>query len=213
MSVSYMNFVYYSKESYIAVVKNHIKYIYGEVDIRDYLSEESIKSLKDIVISSNGGSIRVLSNHDKIPTNRRYQVINKFTQDSDLKSKYVLICPIKMSWNASELMSEGKLVEGENYLEIYNENGISEMDLLELASNLSYMYGVRFSPHTVEYGSLYRITLDDKNKSNVWKDISSNVKEIKKSYKFENISVNKVKKPKKIVPDKVSISDFENVKY
>ena len=201
-----MNFVYYSKESYAAFVIGHIRYEWGEIDIRDYLSESAIQNAEDIIIATNGGTLRVL-HHDKIPVNRKYQVVTELTTSEDIKSKYILICPDKMKWDLSEMMSEGILEAGEKYLEVSGEN-LNEMELLNLASNLSYMYGIRFVPHTIKEKLLYRITLD-KDNNNVWKDVSEHIPDIKKFCKLSNVCVDSCKKKKtKVNENLVKAKDF-----
>ena len=206
-----MNFVYYSKETYqTAYVKNKINYVYKDIDIRDFISEKVFKSAKDVILSSSGGALR-LKLHDDIPSNRDYQVITSYTDN--ITSDYLLICPVSMTWGFSDITSEGVLAEGEKYIEI-NDEDICEADIMDLAYNLSYMYGLRFTPHTVEEGILYRITLDDKkNVNNIWKDITGNVKALKKLYKFLNISVCTNKRKRKINQERLTEDDFENVKF
>ena len=204
-----MNFVYYSKESYVATVIGHIRYVWGDIDIRDYLSEDAIQDAKDIVIAANGGNIRVLR-HDSISSKRKYQVITEFTMKKDLKSKYLLICPTKMKWEFDELTSEGSFEVGEKYIDIVDDN-INEMEILDLASNLSYMYGIRFVPHTIEYGKVYRISLSNStfNIDNVWKDVENNLSTIKKLYKLSNIFIDSVKKKNKLNDMQVSYNDLD----
>ena len=201
-----MNFVYYSKESYTVLVIGHIRYVWGDIDIRDYLPESVIQEAEDIVIATNGGTLRVL-HHDKIPSSRKYQVVDEFTKAKDVKSKYILICPDRMQWELSEIVSEGILEAGDKYLEIVGDD-INEMELLNLASNLSYMYGIRFVPHTIKEKSLYRITLD-KDNNNVWKDVSEHIPDIKKFCKLSNICVDSCKKKKtKVNENLVKAKDF-----
>ena len=201
-----MNFVYYSESSYKAIVIGHIRYQWGDIDIRDYLSEDTIQNAEDIIIAANGGNIRVL-HYGKINPRRKYQVVSEFTKYSDIKSKYILICPERMKWELGELTSEGEYESNEQYIEIV-DNDVKEMDLLELASNLSYMYGYRFVPRTIEQGSVYRITMDNKKAPSVWKDVEKNIESIKKAYKLDNVFVDKARKKTKVNANLVKAKDF-----
>ena len=121
MDIKSMNFVYYSRDTYKTTPLKSLRYVWGNVDIRNYLEEDTIKSLKGLIIASNGGTLRVIG-RDTIPITRRYQVVSEYTNSSQVKSKYILICPEIMRWNFSEITSEGLLSDIEQYIEIMNEN-------------------------------------------------------------------------------------------
>lgn len=169
-----------------ALVKAN-KYTVDGINILNYVTAEEVDLAYSVIVFNT--KLTLVKGSENIKSSAVYEVINTTHEEEPFRTtshRYLFITPLPAPmWSFNELTSNYQRERNQYYIKVLLEDNNSEMDVLNLASGLTYYYGYQFTVHTVsEQKGIYHITLTSKSTNTpvgVFNDISSRAKDIHKA--------------------------------
>lgn len=138
------------------------KYICDGINLLEYLTEDEINKADNIVVF--GSKLTWFKGVDMISPYMEWESVNFEMSEHPnraitAKNLYVSWLPTP-SWNFNEITTDYHKEKNQPYIKVSLEESSSELDVLELASGLTYTYGYYFTIHTVsEKKGIYHLTV------------------------------------------------------
>jgi hypothetical protein len=189
-----------------ALVKAN-KYTVDGINILNYVTAEEVDFAYSVIVFNT--KLTLVKGSENIKSSAVYEVINTTHEEEPFRMtshKYLFITTLPSPlWSFNNMTSNYQRERNQYYIKVTLEDGNTEMDVLNLASGLTYYYGYQFTPHTVsEQSGIYHITLASKSTNtpvNVFNDIASKVKDIYKASGLDiEVKVNRKVTESNILP-------------
>lgn len=158
-------------------VKNSL--ITSGVNLLDYVPKEEIDKATNIVVMGDNCKVTWFKGKGLIgPKDTWYMVNTPNTYTGNHKNIFITKTQ-DFTWWFNDLTSSYRNMKGQHYVEVSLEEVSSEIDVLVLANELSFLYGVQFKVHTVsQTKGIYHLTVDDDIDISVFSDIQVHQDEI-----------------------------------